>query len=120
MSREPEDHDEMEDRDEREEREVEETREDSEPAEKRPSSKPHEEFKAFVGGISWHMTDRELKESKSFILCSLFCFTARKEVLRSQKIFLFLSIRAFLTVFLDFLQPFESMELSRPGSCWTS
>ena len=25
---------------------------------------PEKEFKAFVGGISWHMSDRELKDSK--------------------------------------------------------
>ena len=29
---------------------------------------PDSEFKAFVGGISWHMNDRELKESKTHVL----------------------------------------------------
>lgn len=29
---------------------------------------PAEEFKIFVGGISWHMDDRELKDSKIQLL----------------------------------------------------
>ena len=28
---------------------------------------PEKEFKAFVGGISWHMSDRELKDSKHML-----------------------------------------------------
>ena len=36
-------------------------REKSEP----PAAEPAEEFKLFIGGISWHMDDRELKDSKT-------------------------------------------------------
>lgn len=31
------------------------------------SAAPAEEFKIFVGGISWHMDDRELKDSKHLL-----------------------------------------------------
>lgn len=38
-------------------------REKSEP----PAAEAAEEFKLFIGGISWHMDDRELKDSKQFL-----------------------------------------------------
>lgn len=41
-------------------------REKSEP----PPAETTEEFKLFIGGISWHMDDRELKDSKQH-LCRL-------------------------------------------------
>ena len=33
-----------------------------------PAAAPSEEYKIFVGGISWHMDDRELKDSKFWFL----------------------------------------------------
>lgn len=39
-------------------------REKSEP----PPVEAAEEFKLFIGGISWHMDDRELKDSELFLL----------------------------------------------------
>lgn len=38
-------------------------RERSEP----PAADTAEEFKLFIGGISWHMDDRELKDSEALL-----------------------------------------------------
>ena len=48
-------------------------REESEPEERGKSEQPAEEFKIFVGGISWHMDDRELKDSESITSLHHFC-----------------------------------------------
>ena len=42
---------------------------DRDPPERETSqpAAPSEEYKIFVGGISWHMDDRELKDSKLLV-----------------------------------------------------
>ena len=65
---------------------------------------PEKEFKAFVGGISWHMSDRELKDSK---LCS------RSQISVLICTFLILLHIPFL------LQPSESSTQSMLQLCWT-
>ena len=58
------------------------------------------EFKAFVGGISWHMSDRELKDSKFSSRAPSVCFLILLDI-------------PFL------LQPSESSMQSMLQSCWT-